>query len=335
MALPVTAQPAPFDITRASHAILTVRDLAAAEAFYTEVIGLAVSDREPGALYLRGLWEACHHSLVLKVSPKPGQCERAGFRVAEEEDLDKAKAYFDRMGIPCAFAEVPFQGPTLHVSDPVGTRLEFCAHQQVLPRLALEYASYRGGEAKQLDHLQVLAPDVTKAVAFYTALGFRISEYVPIPGEDGFIFCAMQRKGSPNDMVFAAGPGPVLHQVAYMVGDASRILRACDCAGVMGQGSAVEFGPGRHGPAYSNFAYLRDPDGHRIELFDVHYQVIDRELEPLRWGPNMKRPEYGLPAQRSWTDQGSAFIGVPVGPLANEKARRMVLEDFLLKHPSR
>lgn len=98
-------------------------------------------------------------------------------------------------------------------------------------------------------------------------------------------------------------------------------------------GHAVEYGPGRHGPAYSTFVYLRDPDGHRIELFDQHYQVIDAEIEPIRWGGNMKRPEYGLPPQRSWTDQGSIFPGQALRPLANEKARRMVLEDFLLKRP--
>ena len=48
------------------------------------------------------------------------------------------------------------------------------------------------------------------------------------------------------------------------------------------------------------FIYFRDPDGHRIELFNTHYQVMDIENEPVRWNagdPNVSFP-WGLPAQR-------------------------------------
>ena len=66
MTIPSPVYDPPFNITRASHVVLTVRDLAASRRFYAEVIGLAVSAEEGDALYLRGLEEACHHSLVLK-----------------------------------------------------------------------------------------------------------------------------------------------------------------------------------------------------------------------------------------------------------------------------
>ena len=44
MSLPPTNFKPPFNITRASHLVLTSRDLAKARDFYTEVIGLKVSD---------------------------------------------------------------------------------------------------------------------------------------------------------------------------------------------------------------------------------------------------------------------------------------------------
>ena len=28
---------------------------------------------------------------------------------------------------------------------------------------------------------------------------------------------------------------------------------------------------------------MRDPDGHRIELFNTHYQTMDIDDEPVRW----------------------------------------------------
>jgi catechol 2,3-dioxygenase len=40
----------PFNVTRASHAVLTVRDLGASRAFYVDAIGLVVSDQTRDAL---------------------------------------------------------------------------------------------------------------------------------------------------------------------------------------------------------------------------------------------------------------------------------------------
>src|SRR5690606_14592773 len=68
-----------FNITRASHIALTVRDLGASRAFYTEVIGLLVTHEGDGELHLRGVEESCHHSLVLRQSPETPCCERIGF----------------------------------------------------------------------------------------------------------------------------------------------------------------------------------------------------------------------------------------------------------------
>jgi catechol 2,3-dioxygenase len=53
----------PFNVTRASHSVMTVKDLAKSRAFYVDLIGFIVSDEDKGTIYLRGVAEACHHSL--------------------------------------------------------------------------------------------------------------------------------------------------------------------------------------------------------------------------------------------------------------------------------
>ena len=68
MSLRITNHDPGFRITRASHVVLTVRDLAASRQFYEKVIGLILTAEEGGALYFRGVEEACHHSLVLRKS---------------------------------------------------------------------------------------------------------------------------------------------------------------------------------------------------------------------------------------------------------------------------
>ena len=98
MNLPEKNLDTPFNITRSSHVVLTVKDLEASRLFYTEVVGLVVTEQTGDTLYLRGVEEACHHSLVLKQSKDAPRCERIGMRVLREKDLEPLKAFFDEQG---------------------------------------------------------------------------------------------------------------------------------------------------------------------------------------------------------------------------------------------
>src|SRR5262245_42907870 len=154
--IPQTNFDPPFNITRASHLVFTARDLAASRDFYVEVLGLIVSDENADTIWLRGVEERCHHSLTLKRTLGQPQCERIGFRVFTEDDLERAKAHFDRAGIPAAFVEVPHQGRTLHFSDPAGTPVELCARMPTVPRMHTKIHTHRGAGALRMDHYQVL-----------------------------------------------------------------------------------------------------------------------------------------------------------------------------------
>lgn len=311
MDLPTTDYDTPFDITRASHVVLTVKDLEASRLFYTEVIGLIVTEQDGDALYLRGVEEACHHSLVLRRADGAPAALRIGMRVLRDRDLDHLKAYFESKGCPAAWADAPHQGRTLHATDVVGTPLEFCATMPVVPRALTQFHLYRGGAAARIDHYQILVPDVRKACEFYMAAGFWLSEYImPANGELAGVF--LQRKGNPHDIVFFKETGPRLHHAAFTSPESYNILHACDVAGTLGFGAGVERGPGRHGPGHAMFVYFRDPDGHRIELFNTHYQAMDIEVGPVRWDPAdmQKMTPWGLPAQKKWFAQATPFAGV-------------------------
>ena len=125
--IPKTNFNPPFNITRASHLVFTVRDLAASRDFYTEVMGLIVSDEDANTLWLRGVEESAHHSLTLKKTTGRPKCERVGFRVFMDDDLGKAKAHFDKTGIKSEFVVTPHQDRTLHFNDPAGTPVELVA----------------------------------------------------------------------------------------------------------------------------------------------------------------------------------------------------------------
>jgi catechol 2,3-dioxygenase len=318
-----------FNITRASHVVMIVRDLAASKHFYTELVGLIVTEETADIVYLRGLEEACHHSLVLQRGAAP-QCARIGMRVFTEDDLDRAEACYRGAGLPTRWVEVPHQGRTLHVSDPAGVPLEFCATMTVVPRKVTAFREFKGGCAHRLDHYQILVPDVQAQCDFYMAQGFRLSEYIVADNSDDLAGVFLQRKGNPHDIVFFNGTGPQLHHFAFTSIDAATLMRACDIAGTMGLGHVVERGPGRHGPGHAQFVYFRDPDGHRVELFTTHYQIMDIECEPIRWDAEspMRKENWGPPPLRSWIEDGTAFSNVRLGPSKLNEAP-MTLERFL------
>ena len=326
---PVDLRP-PFTISRSSHVRLTVADLAESRDFYTGVLGLVVTEEDGTTCYLRGLQEACHHSLVLEQARDGGSCRRIGFRVFFEEDLDVAHRYFTERDLPAAWVDAPHQGRTLHVSDPLGTPLELCATMETRPRLHIDVEAFRGAHVQRLDHFQVFAPDVYELCAFYGALGFRNSEY--LEHGDELLGAFMYRKGTCLDLAVVKGDGPRLHHFAYTVPESHDIFTACDIAGNRGYGDRVERGPGRHGPGGMLFVYLRDPDGHRVEVFNSHYQTIDIEIEPVRWDASSlsTNARWGLPALEKWYTEASDFTDVPQ-KACDEPQRPMTLERFLLE----
>jgi len=297
----------PFNITRASHIILHVADLQKSRDFYTRIVGLVVSDETPTECYLRGLTEASHHSLVLVQTHAEATCKRIGFRVYLDEDLDVAYKWFKDQDLPADWVDVAHQGRTLHVSDPCGTKLELCAHMEVCERMFLKFELFTGAHAQRIDHFQIFSPDVWKSCAFYSRLGFRNSEY--LAHGDKLLGAFMYRKGTCLDLAIVENTGPKMHHFAYIVPESHLIFTACDLAGNFGYASSVDRGPGRHGPGGMLYVYLLDPDGHRVELCDGHYQTIDTEVEPVRWeaGSLSTNVRWGLPATEHWYFHATAF----------------------------
>lgn len=308
-----TLSPA-FNIVRVSHAEFGARDLAASHAFYVDCLGLVVSDQTSDALYLRGVEERNHHSIVLRTSHEP-HVRTLGFKVASEEDLDRAAFWFARKGLPTAFPEVPHQGRTLRTTDPHGLPLDLYARMDQAPRLLQRYAAYRGARIQRIDHVNGFTPDVQQSHDFYTELGFRLTEYTETDDPDPKLWAVwMHRKGNVHDLAFTNGRGPRLHHIGVWTASPLDILHICDVMATTGYLPNMERGPGRHGISNAFFLYVRDPDGHRVELFTSDYLTVDPDLEPIRW--SLRDPQrqtlWGHPAPKSWFEEGSVFPGVTV-----------------------
>jgi hypothetical protein len=74
---------------------------------------------------------------------------------------------------------------------------------------------------------------------------------------------------------------------------------------------------------------LRDPDGHRIEFFTTHYQVMDIENAPVRWDLSyMKSRPWGLPPRQRWYQEAMNFRDV-MAEQPSHPPRPITLESFL------
>ena len=314
MTIPETNFNPPFNITRASHLVLTAQDLVASRAFYTEVIGLIVAEEDANTLLLRGVEERQHHSLTLKKTTGEPACEAIGMHVFDEEDLDKAKFHFDRNGVPAKFIEVAFQNRTLRFSDSMGTVVDLVATMQSQPRNHVAVHTHKGARAQRFDHYQVLVPDVLGAAKFYTDIGFRVSDYLVVEEVGAVIGTFLHRKNNPWDIVFLHRSGPQFHHCGYVVESLYDLIRGLDCAGNVGFAECIEHGPGRHGHGHAYYTYVRDPDGHRTELLLPGIQIVDRYDDavacPLE--ANSVGNRWGFPPPKSWFEEAAPFIGAPL-----------------------
>jgi catechol 2,3-dioxygenase len=304
----------PFNVVRASHVELGVRDLGGSRAFYVDCLGYLVTEASADALYLRAVEERNHHSIVLRRSPEP-RAHAVGFKVATEEDLDRAAFWFARLGLPTAFPEVPFQGRTLRTADPLGLPLDFYVRMDQAQSMLQRYAAYQGARIQRIDHINCFTPDVQASYDFYADIGFRLTEYTETDGPDAKLWAVwMHRKGNVHDLAFTNGRGPRLHHIGVWTASALDILHICDVMATSGYLANMERGPGRHGISNAFFLYTRDPDGHRVELFTSDYLTVDPDLEPIRWSlaDPQRQTLWGQPAPKSWFEEGSVFAGVPV-----------------------
>ena len=310
MSIPLGVPNPPFNIVRLSHIVLSVTDLEVSRRFYVDTLGLQVTDEHENRIYLRAMEERGHHCIVLEQG-RSVVANELGFKVFDEEHLERARSFFEARGLPTRWVETPFQGRTFRTRDPQGIPLEFYARMERLPPIHQKYGLYRGVKPLRIDHFNCFSPDVLEAVNFYNSIGFRITEYTA--AEQGELWAAwMHRKGGVHDIAFTNGAGPRLHHVAFWVATPLNIIYLLDVMSTTGYVGNIERGPGRHGISNAFFVYVRDPDGHRIEIYCSDYQTVDPDLEPISWG--LKDPQrqtlWGAPAPRSWFEEGTRFSGI-------------------------
>jgi 3,4-dihydroxyphenylacetate 2,3-dioxygenase len=314
--IPTPAAPPP-DVVRAASMELVVTDLAASRAFYVDVLGLVVTEEDAQTVSLRTFEEFIHHNLVLRQGPVAA-ASAFSYRVRTPADLDRAVAFYGELGCRVerrtgGFA--PGFGDSVRVEDPLGFPVELFHEVQHVERLAWRYDLHRPGALVRIDHFNQVTPDVPRAVAHLEDLGFRVTE--DIEDEAGTVYAAwMRRKPTVHDTALTGGDGPRLHHVAFATHEKHDIIAICDRLGALRMSDRIERGPGRHGVSNAFYLYLRDPDGHRVEIYTQDYWTGDPDNPLVTWDvhDNQRRDWWGNPVVPSWYTEASPVLDLDGNP---------------------
>lgn len=312
------------DIVRSSYAELVVTDLAKAKWFWVEVLGLHVQLETADYLCLRGTDELTHNSLVLRKGPVAA-LSHLSYRVRTPGDVDQAEKYFTALGRPVKRIPkgegTPGIGDAVRTIDPLGFPVEFYFEIERAERLIQRYDLHRGAGLARLDHFNIVVPDIDRAYEYYAGLGFKCSE--TIEDEHEMYAAWMYRKQTVHDVAFTGGAGPRMHHVGMATHESHQVLHIADILGAIDKSEHIERGPGRHGVSNAFYVYLRDPDGHRVEVYTSDYYTGDPDHETYRWSvrDDRRRDYWGNAVIESWYKEASPVLdlaGQPV-PITDSK----------------
>jgi len=310
-----TAQPP--DVLRCAYLELVVTDLQRSRDFYVDVLGLVVTEEDEETVYLRTLEEFIHHNLVLRKGPVAAAAALS-YRVRSPQDLDQAVAFYTELGCRVERRKGGWTegiGDSVRVEDPLGFPYEFFYDVRHVDRLTWRYDLHAPGSLVRIDHFNQVTPDVPRAVAYMEGLGFRVTE--DIRDGQGTVYAAwMRRKPTVHDTAMTGGAGPRMHHVAFATHEKHNILAICDKLGALRRSDAIERGPGRHGVSNAFYLYLRDPDGHRVEIYTQDYYTGDPDNPVVTWDvhDNQRRDWWGNPVVPSWYTDASLVLDLDGNP---------------------
>ena len=175
------------DVAHLGHIELFTPKAEASLAFFTSVVGLHESGRSGDSVYLRAWGDYEWHTLKLTAHSSSG-IGHMGLRVRDEATLQAFITRCDTHGVGGNWIEDIAHGPAYRCQTPDGHAVElyfetrrFTATPDVATAFKNQPQRYvpRGIAPRRLDHLNIMARDVSSTRGFFhDLLGLRLTEQI-------------------------------------------------------------------------------------------------------------------------------------------------------------
>lgn len=279
-------------IYRLGYAQLNVSNLEESLNFYEKVLGYIKTKQDGKKAYLRAAEEFDEYSLILNEDKDNISLDHFGLRVSSEVALDDIKKKNEELGVFVEEADDADHGRVLKVTTPSGHPVAFY-HRS--PQLNVYHGENRdvilpmrrthlqnGVPPIRIDHMNLRVPSVNKEWDYWENFDFSISEYVESEDGNDKYAAWIRRETNTHDIALVHKEVASLHHVAYIVDGVAGVIKTADVLADAGYRDNIEYGPGRHGVTNAFFLYIKDPDGHRIEIYSDDYKR-DLDQEPVAW----------------------------------------------------
>lgn len=306
------------DIAHLAHVELLTDRFEESLDFFVNVYGLSESGRDETSAYLRGFDDYEFHSLKLTRSETTGVGHIA-YRAASPEALARRVARIESMGCGLGWTAGDLgHGPVYRFEDPDGHMFEIYyetnrfeapqGQQAALKNIASRFHG-RGVCVRRLDHLNLLATDVSAIERFMTeALGSIVTEKIVL--DDGTLAgCWFTVNNKTYDIAFTLDHTRTrgrFHHVTYAVDQREDVLRAADI--FLENGVYIETGPHKHAVQGTFFLYVYEPAGNRVEVANAGARLIlDPDWRPIVWteAERKKGQAWGLKTIESFHTHGT------------------------------
>jgi catechol 2,3-dioxygenase len=300
-------------VAHLGHAEIRVTDIERSRWFFTEVLGLYVTEENDERVYLRAWQDWDHHTLILTKSDHAG-IEHVGWRVETPEDMEAYEKQLKDLGVEYHWIEggkEPGQGDGLRFLTPGGMPFELYWEVErfapqgnlqkqddglasALPSHPWRYAS-RGIGPRRFDHVNFLTDNPGAEQEWMTQeLGLHHRYYAE--SSDGERMASwLSRTNLSHEVAVQRNKnqnGALLHHVAYFVDSPDQMLRAATI--LADNGIEIEWGPGQHGTSGAIFLYCFEPSGNRVEVWTGGFLIFPPDWTPIRWTPEVAELGYEL-----------------------------------------
>lgn len=309
-----------FDIAHLGHVEMLTDRFEDSLDFFTRVYGLKLSEQSGDSAYLRAWddYEYCSLKLTRAATTGVGHI---GYRATSPEALARRVAIIEASGFRVHgwSDDDPSHGPAFRFEDPFGHIFEIyydtrraAPEGAERPALKNTASAFTGAAPRRLDHLNLLADDVTEFRRFMeVCLGARVTEYIQLDnGRLGGCWFTINNKSYDLACTEEHGGGKGrLHHVTYAADQREDILRAADI--FLQNGVHIEQGPHKHAIQGTFFLYVWEPAGNRVELANAGARLIlAPDWEPVCWteAERRKGQAWGLKTIETFHTHGTPPI---------------------------
>lgn len=262
--------------------------------FFTRVYGLKLSGSDGRSAYLRA-WDDYEFCTLKLTRADVTGVGHVAYRAASPEALERRVAAIEASGYDVVgwVDGDESHGRSFRFADPFGHVFEiyydtvWYEAQEEAEKAALKNtaSAYTGAAPRRIDHLNLLADDVTEFRRFMeTCLGSRVTEMIRLDnGRIGGCWFTVNNKSYDLACTEEHGKGHGrLHHVTYAADQREDVLRAADI--FLQNGVHIETGPHKHAIQGTFFLYVWEPAGNRVEIANSGARLIlAPDWQPVVW----------------------------------------------------